>query len=101
MNLVTEVRTRCRSRRGVIGAMAFALVFVAGTAFAQSAHSRLSRDLAALAAGHADGTARVIIDASAADVSALAARHGGLVIRGLKRGAVVELPAEALARLDA
>src|SRR5512141_596933 len=101
MNLVTEVRTRCRSRRGGAGAIAFALVLVAGTAFAQSAHSRLSRDLAALAADSAGGTARVIVDAAAADASALAARYGGRVVRTLKRGAVVEVPTASLSQLDA
>ncbi len=83
-----------------VSALLLAILLLAGgTAYAQH-RARFSKDLEQVAASGA-GATRVIVDAAGADAEALAARHGGRVIRSLTRGALIELDAASLDALAA
>src|SRR5687767_15020715 len=86
------------TRRLVAVASLMAIV-AANDAAAQGRHARLSEDLAQkLAAGDSRATS-VILSGSQTKVDELAARHGLRVTRRVNGGAVVDVPAGALAGL--
>ena len=78
---------------------AVALLLSADVASAQGRRARLSKDLAErLRAGDAR-EASVIVTGTDAQVTTLAARHGLRITKRLATGAVVDVPAGALAGL--
>ena len=78
---------------------AAALLLSADMASAQGRHARLSRDLDALLSAGDTSEVSVIVTGTEAQVNTLAARHGLRITKRLVTGAVVDVPAGALAAL--
>src|SRR5687767_8300958 len=77
------------------------LLFMGPDAAAQGKGARLSQDLAdRLRAGDREATS-IIVSGTASEVDAIAARHGLQIRKRLKAGALLEVPAGALAAVAA
>ena len=88
-----------RTIRLALTLSAAALLLSADVASAQGRHARLSRDLAERLRAGDIREASVIVTGTDAQVNTLAARHGLRVKKRLATGAVVDVPAGALAAL--
>ncbi len=83
-----------------VAAGAVAVLGLTAAAATASPKARLSRDLSeALAAGEASAR-DVILQADAATIDAVAARHGAVVKRWLATGAVLSVPGDRLSALS-
>src|SRR5687768_2400522 len=92
------MRLRLVPRTLVAGAVCAVAVAGPNPSFAQGA--RLSADLAQLLAANAPAI-DVIVHGDEAAVNALAARHGAVIFRYLRMGAVLRVSAQQLAALQA
>src|SRR5690606_952682 len=91
---------RRRTARAVLGSMALlALLVSAVPAEAQRARARLSRDLAARLDAGATGAVDVIITGTPVHVERIAKRHGAVIKKWLKSGAVLTLNRAGLSTL--
>jgi hypothetical protein len=91
-------RIRKTVRTTVLAVAAAALA--GGTALAQGPRARLSRDLQELASSGGSTPARVIVSGTRDEIDMLARQHGGKVVKGLKRGGVIEVSASSLSALE-